>query len=256
MRQNHRAGFTLLEITIAISILAVVLYLTFRVMMATQTVYSVGSVTGDVENRGRMAAEQYTNTLKYARVDAISADHSWIQFRDPLTYDDATGTIQYGVISHLPAPNDGPQVDWFKRLIFQPDEGIRETNGAPPPGGLPETEVDFSMNPDGDLVDTLVRGTVWIEYYNDLGVQLDRIAFSERVILAPSPAGFDGDIDGDGNDDFLFQVIDAAGNDVPSAAIATNGTGVTLNIWHGSFDPSRLSYHLRNNTNRVKFRNP
>lgn len=278
--QNSRndRGFSLLEMIISASILLIVLGVLYEALFASNDAVTRGIKVSELQQRGQIFLDEYKREFLFARVrtnDGTGAtinnnagEHgidelfmTFVELQYPVDHDgdgdvvDASGELEYGIVN--PTNTADIKLGGYVRIAIRPEYSYRETNGPSILGidpGIIETQYDFSLNPDSDLSDTLVAGRVTAGYFdssddfltNPVDNTIVEYSLTDGVVTAANMADMNlaGDVDGDGTDDRLFEIIDSA-----------NGV-LQLNVWHGAFDPTGKSFHLHQTTERIRYRNP
>jgi prepilin-type N-terminal cleavage/methylation domain-containing protein len=222
------AGFTLLEMVVAVAILSLVLLMAFGTMKRTTEVSSMESLRNQMERSGAESLEAMVEELNASSVLAIASDGSLLTFQVPVDLDgngtvlDADGNCEFG-LDDLGVVSNGSAT-----LMF-----VQNQVGGNPEV-LSEAALGRDLNGDGDRVDIYDRGRI---VRNSTASALNRTLTGVRVI---QPSGnWGGDIDGDGQADPVFRM---------------NGKQVWIDLWTLGLDEAgtphlircQTSLHLRN----------
>lgn len=242
---------------VAMGILAVVLYLTFRILMSSQTTYNEASIAQSLETRSRSFIDHYKKEMMFCRIRNIAGDGSSIRYQVQLTQYDLSGNLTNAALDYGAVLN-GNQSNWEYELAFVPTRFYRESSAAPTPpsAGVPvEILEGIDVNSDGDITDTYAQGRIEQRAYDSLGVFVEAAGTADFVILGCNTGLMSDDINNDGLQDMLFTVVDSSGNPVTAAQIAASGVKLRLNVWHGDFNETRTRFVLRNLGDEWNFRN-
>jgi len=248
---------TLVEVMIAMGILSVILYITFQVLMSSQSAYNDASISHNLESRGHTFLDHYKKELLFCRIQSLATDGSTIRYQVQIAQYDLSGNLlntaqEYGYYYN------GNQTNYAGELAFVPTRYYRESSAAPQPplSGTPVEVLDgIDMNTDGDITDTFAQGRIEQNVYDAGGILIDVSRAADLVILGCTSGTMGDDIDNDGILDPLFTVLDSSGNSVLPSQIALSGVKLRLNLWHGDFDENRTRFILRNLRDEWNFRN-
>lgn len=252
MKRNHERGLTLIEVVIGSIILAVILLLTFMILMRVQSTYAEASLAQTHEDRCRSFIDTYKKDLAFCDVVTYAADGQSIRYRIPPNTA-STGSIDWG----YPAAG-GHQSGWEAELAFDPETVYTESSAVAIPAslaGIPVENANVDMNHDGDQNDVFVEGRILKRIYDNTGLLQDTSTASDSTILMVNGGSLNGDINGDGINDYLFSVLDTGNNVVAAALIGTSGAKLRVNICHGSYTDSRKDFVLRQLRDEWNFRN-
>ena len=125
MRKN--AGFTLLEILIAVAVLSVLMATLYAALFSTTTSYTTMSQRGRIEDRSRQVLDDMARELRLADRDTFlvtqSNGASRIDFRTPTGY--SAGNVTWGPVI---------------RFEYQPGDGDENRNGLEDDGKIVRIE--------------------------------------------------------------------------------------------------------------------
>lgn len=252
MKRTNEKGMTLIEVVIGSIILAIILLLTFMILMRVQSTYAEASLAQSHEDRCRTFIDSYKKDLAFCRVVTYAADGSSIRYQIPPNTA-STGTVDWG----YPAAG-GHQSGWEAELAFTPERVYTESTAVAIPaslGGIPVENTGIDMNHDGDVTDVFVEGRILKRVYDNTGLLQDESAATDYTMLLVNGASLNGDINGDGILDYLFSVLDSNNNVVLAAMIGTSGAKLRVNICHGSYSDSHKDFVLRQLRDEWNFRN-
>jgi prepilin-type N-terminal cleavage/methylation domain-containing protein len=208
---NGLNGFTLLEVIIASAIFAIILSATFTALSMGQNSFSDASVHSSLEKEATVIMDsllQYLPECKIATPPQASNQHALMTIQVPVSvtgsYWSATGTtINWGA-------ND--QLGWTMTYQFNQKQIFDET--------LTPHE---DYNGDGDYLDKYEEGQIQLVFKNAAGTVQDTINLGRGVVTIYNSR--DADIDGDGQSDPIFQIVNNTG-----AEDIVNGNRVKLKI--------------------------
>ena len=283
---------TLLEVVIASAILVIVALLAYMVVFSASTFRAEQASTEAIADHRRALQKFCKNEFLSARFgDAVIVDdypyplgiysgNAEIRYRIPCGRGPG-GHITFGYVSPLPGPHGGPTPGLACFLRFEADEALLESVASPvasptsslqaPFPGLPQIKsriLNADLNDDGGLEDTFLRGSV-VKYsvapnghplleVNDENPVLDRVKISNYALLAVNPADvtrFNGDVDGSGEPDPLFQFVDEVGDPVSNLDLASRGVAVVVKIWTGIEKDDGTDFVLNSNISWTRIRN-
>lgn len=288
---TKRAGVSLVEVMIASAILSGVVWAAMAVLGSSSKTAANGAIGGDLEQRGRQLVDFCKADFLHAKFTGaaitmgastyplgIYSNNTEIRYRVPNAY--VAGTLQFGYQSPLPPPNNGIQSNIACFIRFEADTAFRESTAAitpqkltdwpapfPPFPALAVQVVNQDINKNGNQTDSFVRGRLRKYTVASTGdplavakgsTLLATEGLSDYVLLRVDPVAaswYNGDVNGDGMADPLFNFVDATGATVTTANVAVNGRGVIITTWHCTLDESQKTLLLRQSQEGIKFRN-
>jgi len=214
MRKNPRKqrGVSLLEVQIAGAISTVVLVAALMVMHSTDRAQMFATAHTNAMLQGGALFDEMLTDIRYCQFQSVIADSTRIRFRVPVDADgdgnclDSTGTPQYGADGH---------VGWMREYAL-----IKKTS-------LSEPADNMDYNGDGDKADLFDLCCINRNVYDAEGNMVKSVPLTGETIITTSPTG-GGDIDGDGVNDPIFQLVDQTGS--PGGDPALN-TAVRVRLW-------------------------
>ncbi|MBI2930169.1 MAG: prepilin-type N-terminal cleavage/methylation domain-containing protein [Planctomycetes bacterium] len=270
-------GMTLVEIAVALAVLAILAAAILIVFSSFTRDTNNVTRANDLAARGRITLDQIRSELQFARFTAmpdggVNADHTVIRYQRPI----ATlpnGQQVYGVLLNNP---DIPVPNGFYELAFVGDLILRETAGPTPPAsaqvpaGIETLTVDWDLNGDGDLGDTVIRGRLTRHAYDAAGIPLagGTAGLDDYLALRVRPddlSCLDGALEHDGTPgappnflplDPLFLITDENDIEVANTSISTAARKVRVTLWHVNFDYRERALLRRRNQQFVKLDNP
>lgn len=222
-RRGGRAGFTLLEMMVAIAILSVVMLAVFRTMTHTSDLAAVEAQQNDLEKAGQKMLEEMSAALRSASVISISSDGTRIVFQVPVDLDgngtvlDGSGNVEFG------AQEGGVVTDDTITYRF-----VQDVVGAQP-DMLSEGLLRRDINRDGDLLDRFDRGFLG-RITSAPGAALRECA---GVWVVQPTANYGGDVDGDGSADPIFRMANER---------------LWIDLWLASVDRTGMVHFVHCNT--------
>jgi type II secretory pathway pseudopilin PulG len=229
-RCASRAGFSLLEVVVAVGVLALMMIGVAMVFKDTGFVASSEAKSNDVARTSQGALDQMTKELRESaiRVITVSADGSSIQFQIPVDIDgngtilDGSGAVEYGFLDRG-VPTKGTITYRFVENIV----GGR-------PDVLREADLRLDLNGDGDRLDSFDRGCIVRITHANGGPEVRGPALTGQCVVV-AHADWGGDIDGDGVADPIFKLDGATGR-------------VQINVWTMLADDRKNPQMLRSSS--------
>lgn len=235
---TSRKAFTLVEVLVASFVLMAVVLIVYRLLFAAQKSTDLTTLRADLKTRARAVVDGVLRELTEAKIVSISSSNDAIEFQVPVDADgsngmlDASGEVEYGFRD----PRDGSQEAGWKAVYRVVAEQT-----------LSESALKVDINKDGDQADGFALCRLQREVKDGAGKTVDTVALAHEIFLNSSPA--DGDVNGDGQPDPFFQMLDAVGQEV-----LTGGEVFVLNVWVGrKYDIQ--DYVLHNSRVTVMLRN-
>lgn len=283
----RRAGFTMVEVMIASAILAVFVAGTLMVVLSASSTAAEGTLTSDLEARGRRLLETLRPQFMTGRFRDFGNDKLGIYnanqiawFQIPVNAQ-GTGQPRHGYTTYL-GLNDLGGADKSCVLRFEASTVLRESTAAPSAtqtvddptypkvaaAKLPALPVlqqleirDIDYNRDLDLNDTFVRGKIVQYILQDDDVYdptKDKFSvLADNVILAVSASNeFNGDVDNDGSADLLFRYVNTDGTTFPENwPDDTQCRSVEVNVWLGGFTDDGKRFNMRRTRETILLKN-
>lgn len=272
---NRRRGLTLIETVVTTALLVAVTGMAFQILVGTSSAAVRGTLTGDLESRGKAVAEHFRAQILTAKLvgtgpslggtNALGIttgrDGTEIRYQIPVARE-ASGNVLYG-FTHAVGEDDAEGEDWMCVLRFEADGVLKESassaDGAQPaPGwggdfpapaslGSDAVEVlDLDLNGDGDTADTFVRGRLRRYVVTPDGDFASVESLSDQVLLRVESGSFYSSPTGT---DRLFSYLPSG------AASAGAANEAVITVWHGTLDDDRKSLLSRECAGSVRFRN-
>ncbi|MBI5778968.1 MAG: prepilin-type N-terminal cleavage/methylation domain-containing protein [Planctomycetes bacterium] len=219
---NKPAGFTILEVLIAASIIAIIMVFALGSLMSIQANYGeqVRIVNLETEiNRVGDFITEYMGECKVISPPVTATGHTEITFQVPVavsgSYCDASGNIYWGA---------GDTPDWKFVFRFNPNGVV-----------LDETTSRIDYNRDGQLRDRFVHGNMQCLLKDNSDNMVVSSLMGSNIFLRESP--LEGDVNGDGMPDPLFLMVNSSGMEDILA-----GNRLIVNLWLGQSTPQGASY--------------
>ena len=253
MNPRDRRGFTLLEMVIAVTILAGILVGVAVMLHSTGKIATLEAARNEIERVNQKALDQMALELRdaAARITTVAFDGTSVQFQIPVPpYDtplnlpfdpsdpdepankptvDATGATRFGFLEVTGKLQRTPR-DGTITYQFVPD------TRAGLPEVVSEAALRMNLNADGDSIDQFVVGRI---------VRITQVTGQAAVtdpgsmgiwIAQPFPiANLGGDVSGDGQPDPIFQ-LDAA------------NSRIIVNLWAVHVDGNKNPHFVRSTT--------
>lgn len=257
MRDRRRRGLTLLEVTISAAILISLILVAIAAMVTGLEAGAEGGRESELAGRGRQTIDRIRFELQYGRILDVASDHARVRFQIPV---DTDGTLGY---YH---PTTGALTAGFAaEMVFEANQMYREPGGPTIPvaatripAGTPSRTIGANLNGDMDQTDGFALGRLFLSVYADTtftAPALGEFAVDDQVALRPNGTNWndlDGDVDGDGTNDPLFQLLDSAGAEVPAGASAAR---VRITVWHMKLDERGDTLLKRRNQDDIRLEN-
>ncbi|HOX07028.1 MAG TPA: prepilin-type N-terminal cleavage/methylation domain-containing protein [Planctomycetota bacterium] len=202
--RSRAAGFSLLEVVIAMGILSIVLLGAALALKSTNDISTSGAISSDMELTNQNALSAMSTELRDSavRVITVAGDGSAIQFQVPVDLDgngtvlDGSGNTEYGLIDKG-VPSRGTITYRFVQ---------NEAGGTPEV--LDEHVLNADVNGNIDRTDRFSIG--WVQRFTQVTGQAETAGriLTDRCVVLPE-AAWGSDIDGDGLADPIF-ALDAA----------------------------------------------
>jgi len=205
-RGGSGAGFSLLEVVIAVGILSLIMLGVALALKGTGDVVAVGATQNEMERTSQNALDRMALELRdsAARVITVAANGSAIQFQVPVDLDgngtvlDRNGAVEFGFLAGA-APSKGTITYRFVQNLIQ---------GRPEV--LDERVAGLKLNDDADRCDRFARGCVVRVTQAAGGAEVTGPALTGRWLVQPE-GDWGGDINGDGAADPIFKLDAASG---------------------------------------------
>jgi len=281
---RKQAGLTLVEVIIASAILSAVVLMAMSVLFSTSRTAASGQVMAQLEQRGNRilgfcrdqmstASFKHQTFTNLGIVTSPNSYNSAIAFQvcgPAVVGPTGAATLQFGYPDPR-VPNQTFNANLACFLRFEADTVYQESSGSPAatqaanwtspglPAFSPLTTVVLNqdVNGNGSQYDTFVCGRI-MKYVVDetTNTVIGRERLDDQVLLRVSgtgPGAFSGDVDADGQVDLLFCFASSAGV-ADTGLTGATGSGILINVWHGSLDDTGKLFILRNNKSLIHFR--
>ncbi len=291
MTPRKNAGLSLIEVVIASAILVVVVAIAMSVLFSGTRTAASGQLMSQLEQRGnrtlafcreQVSAASFTHPTftNLGIVPGTALTAIGYQMCGPATVQTTgTATLTFGYIDPRIPVNAAtqpvnPNLACFLR--FEADTVYMESSTAPAASqianwtspalpaypALPASDptqltikvLNMDINGNGTRGETFVSGRL-MKYIVDetTNFVVGREKLDDQVILALSGGAFSGDVDLDGQPDYLFAFTDATGA-VNTALTGATASGLLLNVWHGCLDQDGKKFLLRQHRQLIHLR--
>lgn len=291
MKMRRNAGLSLIEVVIASAILVAVVAIAMSVLFSGTRTAASGQLMSQLEQRGvrtlafcreQMASAAFTHPTytNLGIVPGTSNTAIGYQVCGPATVQTTgTATLTFGYVDPRIPVNAAtqpvnPVLACFVR--FEADTVYMESSASasasqianwtspslPAYPTLPSTDttqlivkvLNMDINGNGTRTDTFVSGRI-MKYIVDepTGAVVGREKLDDQVVLALNAGAFSGDVDLDGQRDYLFAFTDSTGA-VNTALTGATASGMLLNLWHGAVDENGKGFILRNHRQLIHLR--
>lgn len=198
-KTNKLSGFTLLEVIIASAIFSIVLAATLTALFMGQNSFNDASVHSNLAKEATIIIDsllQYLPECKISTPPQTGNQHALMTIQIPVSvtgsYWSATGTtINWGAKD---------QLGWTMTYQFNQKKIYDETI-------IPHED----FNSDGDYLDKFEEGQIQLVFKDSAGTVQDTVNLVRGVVVVYNSR--DADIDGDGQSDPIFQVVNSAGGE-------------------------------------------
>lgn len=248
MKRAPRAGLTLLEMMVAMALLAAVIAITFAMLLASANTLTQSNQISLVEETAISELRKVIRDLTYGDNLELSPDGQGIAFQIPIDHDgdgdvlDASNVVEFGYYKKGATDPAPAPLNWSVGYMWVParagPDGIEGTaddiavtlgtsySGADRKLGtgddLPAAPLDENLdqvdyNRDGDLTDTFVRGRIDQVVFDNTPAQVaagtatEKVRFIGRDGIIQQEVGTAGFLDNDALQDPIFA---RTGNDV------------------------------------------
>jgi len=247
-----KRGMTLVELLIAVAILSAVMLSVGSVLMSTAGELSVSMADTDLRTKMNLASEKIVDELSDASLvqTTVAADGHWVSYAVPvqldLSYTGASPDFQqrYGARAGANETVGGLNAIVFQESANPAVSPISEATAVP--GGI---NINANTEAADDFTDTYRVGRL-VHVYDPNGTfpnsnnqQVFRAITGEIICQASATGGtgLGSDIDGDGNNDPIFQL---------------NNNSVIVNLWALRLVRSENTPLLVNDRVTVQIGNP
>lgn len=210
-------GFTIIEMMITIAVMSVVIAAMLLLIQSGHETYEAGLEVSKLQIYSTNLVTTISRDLKESsptRVITSNGGES-IFFQVPVDLEGDGNVLQAGTWAVDWGGTSYAGVDFDSHVI---EYAFDQT------GNESEAGIDDDINADGDKTDTFRKGRIVRRLY-DAGMNLiEEEAIGSDFLLATGNAG--GDVDGDGANDPIFQVLDST--DIPELANGRNVVQIVL----------------------------
>lgn len=281
---NRRAGVTLLEVTIASTILVAVFGVGINVLLRSGSIASSGSQASHLEAVGRQVTNHCRSGFMYARLSGpaptlggISTLGIWnnyteVRFQVPVTPDEH-GKLKFGATKRI-GLDDPSGENNFCVIRFEAETILRESAAATAAASQPASSwgdsfpklptlatvlLDLDLDGNGSRADTFLTGRIQKYEISAQGAFVSVESLCRGVLLRVKPGGSPYVYDMTSSSDAaepLFRFVDSAGNLVAGSSPGSAASAIVVTVWTGTQNDLRKKYFLRKSSEVVRFRNP
>jgi len=282
---NRRAGLTLLEVTIASTLVVAVAGIGLSVLLKSGTIAAKASQAGHYEAMGRRITNHCRRELLYARLSGpgpslggastlgIWSNYSEVRYQVPVTPDER-GKFRFGSTKNI-GLDDPTGQDRICIIRFEAETILRESAAAtaaasqpavswgpsfPPLPALSTVRLDIDLDGNGSRADTFLCGRLQKYEVSAQGTFLGVESLCREVILRveprPNPYLYDMNRPGSEVAEPLFRFVDAHGTLVSGSSPGTSAVAIVVTLWNGSPEDKDKRFLLRKSSEIVRFRNP
>jgi hypothetical protein len=282
---KRRSGITLLEMTIASTLLIAVFGVGISVLLRSGTIAAKASQAGHHEAVGRQVTNHCRTHFLYARVSGpgpalggastlgIWSNYTEVRYQVPVTPDER-GKLRFGATNRI-GEDDPAGQDRVCILRFEAEIVLRESAAAtaaasqpaaawgpgfPPLPTLSTVTLDLDLDGNGSRADTFLSGRLQKYEVNARGDFLGVESLCRGVILrvepAASPYAYDMNRPGFDGPEPLFRFVDGRGALVPGSSPGATAAAIVVTLWNGSAEENGKRFLLRKSSEVVRFRNP
>jgi len=281
---NRRAGITLLETTIASTLLVAVFGIGINVLLRSGAIASAACKAGHHEAVGRQVTNSCRANFLYARLSGpgptlggistlgIWSDYTEVRFQVPVSPDER-GKLRFGATSRI-GMDDPTGQDRICIIRFEADTILRESAAATAPAGQPAASwnasfpslptlsvltLNMDLDGNGSQADTFLSGQLRKYEVSAQGAFLGVETLCRGVILRverkATPYLYDMTTSASDAEP-LFRFVDARGALVLGSSPGTSAVAIVVTLWNGSADDKGKRFMLRKSSEVVRFRNP
>jgi hypothetical protein len=281
---KRRAGITLLEVTIASTLLIAVFGMGLSVLLKSGSIAARASQAGHHEAVGRQATNYCRTDFLFARLSGpgpslagastlgIWGNYTEIRYQVPVTPDER-GKFRFGSTNRIGQDDPNGQ-DHVCIIRFEADTILRESAAAPAAisqpaaswgAGFPSLPtlstvlLDLDLDGNGSRADTFLSGRLQKYEISAQGTFIGVESMCRGVILRvePRPDPYLYDMNRPGADvaEPLFRFVDARGALVPGSSPGASAVAIVVTLWNGSVEEKNKRFMLRKSSEVVRFRN-
>jgi prepilin-type N-terminal cleavage/methylation domain-containing protein len=234
-RPKQSQGFTLMELVITMSILALILTLILSMFMKTQESFDFSSNKAWLETRASSLIDRMTQYLpecKIVSAPVTGTHHGSITIQVPVL---VTGTYWSA---------DGSSINWGAKdqlgwtLTYQ--YVVSKT--------ISETATGFDYNGDGDLGESYDSGEIQMVFKDSVGTVQNTYSIGNDIVTVHT--NWENDLDGDGALDPIFYRVNQSGTES-----TINGNRIIVNFFMITIDGKGRVIFMHKKESRT-LRNP
>ena len=282
---NRRAGVTLLEATIASTILIAVFGVGINVLLRSGSIATAGSQTSHLEAVARQVTNHCRSNFMFARLSGpgptlagtstlgIWSNYTEVRFQVPVTPDEK-GKLKFGSTKQI-GLDDPTGENRICVIRFEAEAILRESAAAtvvasqpaaswgPSYPALPTLStvlLNQDLDGNGSWTDTFLSGRIQKYEISAQGAFIGVESMCSGVLLRVKPSAnpyfYDMAGSAAGQAEPLFRFVDGRGTLVPGSSPGAAAAAIVVTIWTGCKDDNRKKYFLRKSSEAVRFRNP
>jgi hypothetical protein len=282
---NRRdAGMTLLEMTIASTILVAVFGVGINVLLRSGSIATAGSQASHLEAVGRQVTNHCRSNFMFARLSGpgptlagtstlgIWNNYTEVRFQVPVTPDDK-GKLKFGTTKNI-GLDDPTGENRICIIRFEAETILRESAAATTAAGQPATSwgaafpalptlstvtLNIDLDGNGSRADTFLSGRLQKYEVSAQGAFVGVESLCRGVILRVEPAANPFRYDMTASPQAaepLFRFVNGSGALIPGSSPGSAAAAIVVTLWTGSLNENRQKYFLRKSSETVRFRNP